>query len=392
MTTTALPVHPFPARMAPELALRRLPQLDGGSGIVLDPMMGSGTIPVLASLHGHQAIGFDTDPLAVLIAQTSGRVLRAPALIRAAEQVAEWARAGRHKRYRHSDAESQEFIDYWFDEETQRHLGALATNIARATPALRRPLWCAFSRLIITKDAGASRARDVSHSRPHRVRERASFDPIERFVDAAEAVARRHHALSDQRVRARELQLRRGDARRLPLASSSIDAVITSPPYLQAIDYMRGHRLSLVWMGYTVGSLRKLRTDSIGSERGGDIEPRYASILDHISSPALDVRGVRIASRYINDFGAVLGEIHRVLKPGGYMTLVVADATVRGATVKVSHIVDGLASAQGMVCIDRLERPIAGASRYLPPPTDGSNTLDRRMRVEHCLTYCHPQG
>ncbi len=387
MTSLALPVHPFPARMAPELALRRLPRTRGRSKVVLDPMMGSGTIPVLASLHGYQAIGFDKDPLAVLIAQTNGRSLRVPAYIRAAEQVAEWARASRHRPYIHSDPESQEFIDYWFDPETQRHLGALATHIVQAAPIFRRPLWCAFSRLIITKDAGASRARDVSHSRPHRVRERASFDPIEQFVDAAQAVGRRHQALSERRVRAKELLLRRGDARRLSLPHDSVDAVITSPPYLQAIDYMRGHRLSLIWMGYTVRSLRKVRTDSIGSERGDDVEPQYAAILDSVCPSALDTRGGRIVSRYINDFGSVLSEIRRVLRPGGYMTVVVADATVRSATVSVSSIVDGLADAQGMVCIDRLERPIPSGSRYLPPPTDGDNSLDRRMRTEHCLTY-----
>ena len=29
---------------------------------VLDPMMGSGTIPVLAALQGHAAVGLDMDP------------------------------------------------------------------------------------------------------------------------------------------------------------------------------------------------------------------------------------------------------------------------------------------------------------------------------------------
>ena len=392
MSNTALPVHPFPARMAPELALQRLPHLKGRDPIVLDPMMGSGTIPILASVNGYRAIGFDMDPLAILIAQTSGRPLRAKAFLRAAEQVAEWSRARRHQPYSHPDAETQEFIDYWFDVQTQRHLGALAANIAQATPALRRPLWCAFSRLIITKDAGASRGRDVSHSRPHRVREQASFDPIERFVIAAEAIAYRHRGLGDSRAPASALRLRRGDARKLPLASASVDAAITSPPYLQAIDYMRGHRLSLVWMGYTVGKLRKIRADSIGSERGAHVTARYISILDSVSSPRLDRRGVYITARYINDFGAVIGEIHRVLRRGGQATFVVADATVRGVPILVSKIVDGLTEAHGMTCVDRLERPIAKANRYLPPPTDGSNTLDRRMRVEHCLTYRKKTG
>lgn len=60
-------VHPFPARMAPQFALDRLPRLRGRTLRVLDPMMGSGTIPVLAAMREHVAFGFDSDPLALLI-------------------------------------------------------------------------------------------------------------------------------------------------------------------------------------------------------------------------------------------------------------------------------------------------------------------------------------
>jgi ubiquinone/menaquinone biosynthesis C-methylase UbiE len=101
----------------------------------------------------------------------------------------------------------------------------------------------------------------------------------------------------------------------------------------------------------------------------------------------LDSRGQQIVARYINDCGRVVREIHRVLRRGGQATFVVADATVRGGPILVSDIVDELATVHRMRCVERLERSIPSASRYLPPPTDGSNTLDKRMRVEHCLTY-----
>src|ERR1039457_4713691 len=60
------PIHPFPARMASEIVWRKLPE--GGGLRVLDPMSGSGTTLVTARMRGHEAIGFDRDPLAVLIA------------------------------------------------------------------------------------------------------------------------------------------------------------------------------------------------------------------------------------------------------------------------------------------------------------------------------------
>lgn len=60
------PVHPFPARMAPELAIDALRLLPQGS-VVLDPMAGSGTVLRHAAALGHVAIGRDLDPLAVLM-------------------------------------------------------------------------------------------------------------------------------------------------------------------------------------------------------------------------------------------------------------------------------------------------------------------------------------
>jgi hypothetical protein len=68
-TLNLRPIHPFPARMAPGIALDAL----GESSTplrVLDPMAGSGTTLVAARLRGHEAVGFDRDPLAVLIAST----------------------------------------------------------------------------------------------------------------------------------------------------------------------------------------------------------------------------------------------------------------------------------------------------------------------------------
>ncbi len=43
--------------------------------------------------------------------------------------------------------------------------------------------------------------------------------------------------------------------------------IITSPPYLNAIDYLRGHKLSLVWMGQSIARVRNIRSTNIGTEK-----------------------------------------------------------------------------------------------------------------------------
>src|SRR3546814_20547292 len=76
------------------------------------------------------------------------------------------------------DEETRAFVKFWFDGPQRRALTRLAYVIDRRRR--RRPseqrrvaldaLSIALSRLIVTKEQGASLARDPSHSRPHTVR------------------------------------------------------------------------------------------------------------------------------------------------------------------------------------------------------------------------------
>ncbi len=350
-------------------------------------MMGSGTIPVLAAMQGHRAVGFDVDPLALLIARTWGRPLDDNSVRSAAGRVVARAEAARLGSYEMADAETQEFVDYWFDKEAQAALHGLALGIEDEADSLQDCLWCAFSRLIITKDAGVSLARDVSHSRPHRVREKASFDPIERFMGAVETVISRHNKTGEMRPREENLQLSLADARELPLRKNSVDVVLTSPPYLQAIDYMRGHRLTLVWMGYTLSELRDKRGESIGSERGLEGTDTITEVRERFGDKNLSSRSKRILNRYIFDLGQVAQECGRVLRPSGSATVVVADATLEGKRIRISEIVTALMKKQGLTLKSQFTRPIQTDRRYLPPPSAAEGQLDRRMREEQCLTY-----
>jgi hypothetical protein len=372
--------------MAPELALERLPD---ERAHVLDQMMGSGTIPVLAGVEGHVATGFDLDPLALLIAQTWGRPLDGEGYLAAAEAVAEEAEAAGAAHVAIDDIETRAFVDRWFDIVTQGRLAALAAAIERQPPGLQAPLWCAFSRLIITKDRGASLARDVSHSRPHKVRDTTDFNPVSHFVGSAREVVRRHGTLGKKRPTAKDLDLGRADARVLPLEDDSIDMVMTSPPYLVAIDYLRGHRMSLVWMGHTLPDLRELRGTAIGSERSRQsAEEDHEELIARVLGDDASKRATGVLRRYVFDLASVMSETIRVLRSRGTATFVVADATLFGTRVAVSEIIDDLAQKAGFELTEWIARELPADRRYLPPPSSKhTGALSRRMRHEVLLGY-----
>lgn len=385
------PIHPFPARMASSIALKQVQQLPVGS-IVLDPMMGSGTVVRAASDAGHRAIGRDVDPLAVLMTQVWTTPVDAHNLLARAENLVEKARSLCEEQitlpWIDEDAETSQFIEYWFAPTQREQLRRLCSLLFSLRCPEGDALRIALSKTIITKNHGASLARDVSHSRPHRAFETNTYDVYTGFLQATKRLAKRF----EQEPPRGNAHIAIGDARQLEIDDRSIDAVITSPPYLNAIDYLRGHRLSLVWLGHRVGSLRSIRADSIGAERAPDpnVDTTLAArVMRRMSiTNQLPHRQHRLFERYVIDLAAMLGEIHRVLKVGGRAVFVLGNSCVRGVFVRNSAAVSTLAREFGFELKDRSYRNLPESRRYLPPPTaNGASSIERRMRKEVVLTF-----
>src|SRR5712691_4482514 len=129
-------VHPFPARMAPGIALHVLS--DAAKPLrVLDPMMGSGTVLAVARAKGHHAIGVDIDPLAVLISRVWTTAMDPDETRDKAAEVRARARAvfaslpTRDAYPQQADRDTRRFVAYWFDDYARRQLASLATVIGR---------------------------------------------------------------------------------------------------------------------------------------------------------------------------------------------------------------------------------------------------------------------
>ena len=411
------PIHPFPARMPPDLVVDILKRREDGAGKnrlrVVDPMAGSGTVLAAAVDRGHRAAGTDTDPLAVLIAGVWTTPIDRGDVLRRASVALEEAKSDYGARcaddsYPHgSDDETRRFVRYWFDPEARRQLASLAAAIRSADGGpIRDALWCAFSRLIIAKQAGASLALDLAHSRPHRAFGRAPVLPFAGFESAARRVVDgcveggmdvggndgggggngndgggRHGTAADVRL---------GDVRSLDMKDGSADMVITSPPYLNAIDYMRCSKFSLVWMGHTVGGLRRIRAGAIGTEVGMYGEGEAGAEVEGIVSEAAGGRVISrrtraVLSRYVHDMRLAVRETARVLDGGGAAAYVVGENTVRGVFIRNSGIVEAIARRAGLEIVAKRQRSLPPCSRYLPPPSTAWHELGKRIRREVIL-------
>lgn len=391
------PVHPFPARMAPDVALDIVTECRAPL-CVLDPMSGSGTVLAIARSKGHRAVGVDIDPLAVLISRVwTTAIDREEVRKRAADVLDESRGIFASLRVRDaypadSDDETRRFIRYWFDDYARRQLASLALAIRNVGEGvIRDALWCAFSRLIIAKQSGASLAMDLSHSRPHRRFRRAPAKPFRKFLSAVDRVVGNCIGKQGQ-SHGPDTTVCEGDARRLPLNDGTVDLVLTSPPYLNAIDYFRCSKFSLVWMGHSIAELRRLRSISVGTEVGkdaGDDDDIGRVLADLDLKPRLEDRQKSILVRYIDDMRDAVRDVSRVLKQDGRVVYVVGENSLRGTFIPNSSIVEAVARIAGLHCVDRRSRELPANRRYLPPPSTQSEpmALNGRMRREVVMTF-----
>jgi DNA modification methylase len=385
-------IHPFPARMAPDLALASLRTLPP-TARVLDPMTGSGTVAQQAARLGLSAIAVDLDPLAVLISKVSTTAVDDDALEAAGNRVVSAARRMTPDQaelpWLDGDETSAAFVEYWFGAPQRRDLRRLAHVLFRASeyglePEVADALRVALSRIIITKKQCASLAQDTSHSRPHRVVMETDYDVLAGFDASIRAVRKRLKTVPE----GGRVEVRRGDARDLEtVPDDSVDAVLTSPPYLNAIDYMRGHKMSLVWLGHRPDDLGRTRSDSIGAERRPD-KPfeteKYAGTKRAMGELSfLPTRFHGMIERYVVDLHRIVAEVHRVLKPKGTATFVMGNSCLRGVYIENSAALRCAAEAAGLSTLEQWERELPAANRYLPTPSTGA--LSKRMRKEVIL-------
>ncbi len=382
-------VHPFPARMAPELALRTLSTLDKGS-MVVDPMVGSGTVLQQARALDLSALGFDMDPLAVLMSKVATTPVNDEAVSEASCRVISEARAlsadAISLPWIDGDKRTKDFIEYWFGQNQRQQLRRLAYVLSRAeeygiTDPVADVLRIALSRIIVTKKAAASLAQDTSHSRPHRVQTESEYDVMAGYEKSVCALRKRIGKIPNSGI----VRVGQGDARNLQeIRDSSVDLVLTSPPYLNAIDYMRGHKMSLVWLGFEIHDLTMKRSTSIGAERKPDA-PSECETVDNIIAAMGETAGLPskhrgMIQRYAIDLHKMMGEVARVLKTSASATFVMGNSCLKGVFIRNSEGLIAAGKSAGLEFDVSWERDLPSGSRYLPTPKTGH--LSKRMRKE----------
>jgi DNA modification methylase len=133
-----------------------------------------------------------------------------------------------------------------------------------------------------------------------------------------------------------------GDARTLDLESESVDLVVTSPPYLNNIDYSKIYGLELSLLAMSKAEASEVRMRAIRSFIGKQI------VVDR-SVPEIDEIGekIPIVGTYFKDMELAIKEMHRVLCDGGEAHITVSNSVIHETHVIVDEIFAQMAERIG---------------------------------------------
>jgi site-specific DNA-methyltransferase (cytosine-N4-specific) len=345
--------HPFPAKFIPQIPRILIEQFSEPGDTVFDPFCGSGTTLVEASLLGRNSIGTDINPISIL----ASRVKTTPLDANQVGLVSSTVSAIKDRiQEGNLSQDIPEFHgrDHWFMEHVQHEL-AMQREVILAMTGGDTPerlfLDLAFSsvvNLVSNQDSDTRYAaieKDVPQGRATTLLEAKVDSMLPRVAEfSSGATGLTRVELADSR----ELDF---------LVESSIDLLVTSPPYANTYDYYLYHKHRMNWLGL---NWKDAMDDEIGSRN------KHSSKKEEIDL-------------YSDDMQRSFEHFARVVKPGGHAILVIGDSVIRDVLHKADDIVRSIAEPLGFEWVDCVTYDLGLASKMF------SRAFRRTDKEEHII-------
>jgi DNA modification methylase len=364
-------LHRFPAKYIPQIPRWAIRQFAKRDGLVLDPFMGSGTSLVEGLTSVHQTYGTDIDPLARLISKAKCTKYDIPHLTSLARKLLNAESGSSVKCFLPMEGVKQ--IDHWFTKPSWRDLSKLFLSIERlrCAESERDFFFCIFSSILRRVSNADDQTQKTYVSGTLTKSPPPVWETFRKSLAKAMIGVASLEAVRGDRV----ATILDGSALSIPLPDRAIDLVVTSPPYLDSVDYMYNFMLEYFWLGprlnvSTRGEYNLLRRVPVGAKNPTErvIYPPN-ELNDLVDSEGLPQYRRDAVLSYFTAMRAHFHEAARVMKDGGRYVIVVGNSQARTAVIPVHDCLLRLARSAGL----HLEKAFAYRIRrhYMKFPRKG---------------------
>lgn len=365
-------LHRFAAKYIPQVPAWALDNFADRTSVVLDPFMGSGTTLVEGVIRGGKSIGIDIDPLARFIARAKVTAVDEERIRDLADVLsAIWTAPAGALVVPMPDIRN---FEHWFSPVQWGWLQALRDTILglECTDDERNFFLVVFSSTLrwVSNADDQSQKTYVSGTLPKNppaVRE-VFWRFLKRAIDGLSDLNRKRHC------EAVVVIPDGADATALGLPTETVDLAVTSPPYLDSVDYPYNMMLEYFWLGRHIGvpnrkAFNALRRRPIGAKNPTErveLPPELEGVIRLDVMPP--TRRIAAAS-YFSLMQSHFEEVTRVLKPDGRYVFVVGNSQSLTDVLPLHESLVHLAVAAGL----ELERAFGYRIRrhYMKFPRSG---------------------
>ncbi|MXX21419.1 MAG: site-specific DNA-methyltransferase [Cenarchaeum sp. SB0661_bin_35] len=374
-------MHKYPAKFFPELPRWIIEKYSKRVDWVLDPFAGSGTVNVESMLLGRPSIALDIDPFARFLIKAKTTKANTGRLTNAARVIRE--RLGQFGK-NEPTLPNFPYADHWFAPHILHELARIkhVVQSVRMDTATRNFILVVFSSIIRTvSNADNHCTRTVVRKRLNKpVRGGLT---IQLFLAQLDKQIRQMDALPGDVSKV--IVPDNADARKIR-CRQDVRLAVTSPPYLNAVDYPRTHQLEMYWLGIANGSLRDLKREHIGTEVVYSNEYKIKhltgdSCADRVIERvfATDPRRAYIAWLYLQDMGHTFEAVYEALVEGSHYVVVVGDNMIRGTPFESWKYFIPMAESVGFTTTLHFESEII--NHYIKVPRK------KRITSDHILVF-----
>ncbi len=311
LQSTVHSLHWFPGNFIPQIPSYLIQLLSQEGDIIFDPFCGSGTTGVEALRLKRHSLQSDVNKTSIQVSCGKIAAYTNPSIKNDLIKLQNKLLLGsmlQHKKVELKNKGIHPELTKWFHKDTYRQLLYIWHLIEsihnRKTREVLEVIFsdtlfaCASTDGAKTSTGGKRRhhwgwvADNVVPSKP------VQHDAIKLFNNrlflAIEIIS------LDSKISKHKSYVFRGDSREIGLNDSSVDLVVTSPPYISMIDYTLANRLHYFWMDWSIPKERKL-----------EIGARFRR------------QNKNVISEYLSSMTQVSKEIRRILKPQKYCAIII---------------------------------------------------------------------
>lgn len=352
----------------------------GAESVVFDPWNGSGTTTYAASQLGLKSIGIDLNPVMIIVARARllppseadhlrplaatilSQLRSAPAVIPADDPLLSWFQPDAARLVRGIERNIRRSLVGGMTKSPDginldKISGTAATLYVALFAACRRlaaslqssnPTWIKLPKS--DDDRLDPTGYAIAHQFAENVRGMSDALAAKQLIEDAARV--------DFAAAASTIQL--SDTAKMAVPASSVDFVLTSPPYCTRIDYTAATRVELAVLGpllkvkprdlgrQMIGSVQVPRTKIEIDESWGHTCSRFLAALKAHPSKASGGYYYKTHLDYFDKVARSLGRVTTALKPGGRAVFVVQDSYYKDIHNDLPQILKEMSVRKGL--------------------------------------------